>query len=105
MSKNRELDNDGVDTVDYTLENIITFPLYTKMEIFIKPPTTKVNNKHFNFIKLIEIFQKTKSWFEKLSKGFRDTQNNFVNRLVEKFNEMGEDAVNQDEINKMKVYY
>ena len=40
-----------------------------------------------------------------MSKGFRDTQNNFVNRLVEKFNEMGEDAVNQDEINKMKVYY
>lgn len=89
MSKNRELENDGVQTVKYTLENLTKYPLYTKMEIFIHPPPLK----------------KSQGWFEKLTKGFQETQNNFVNRMVEKFNELGDEQLKEEEIKKMKVYY
>ena len=43
MSKNRVLDNDGVQTVNYTLEVLTKYPLYTKMQIFIHPPPLKVS--------------------------------------------------------------
>ena len=69
MSKKRELEHDGVQNVKYTLEVLTKYPLYTKMEIFIHPPPMK----------------RSKGWFEKLTKSFQETQNSFVNRMVEKF--------------------
>ena len=53
----------------------------------------------------LKSFQKQKGWFESLSKKVQDTQSNFVNRLVEKFNDFSDEVDKEDDIKKQKTYY
>ena len=62
-------------------------------------------NINFYWIKLAKtIFQKEKGWFDSLTKKVQDTQSNFVNRMVEKFNDFSDEIDKQDDIKKQKTY-
>ena len=62
-------------------------------------------NINFYWTKLSKkIFQKQKGWFESLTKKVQDTQSNFVNRMVEKFNDFSDEIDKQDDIKKQKTY-
>ena len=51
------------------------------------------------------LLQKQKGWFESLSKKVQDTQSNFVNRLVERFNDFSDEIDKEDDIKKQKTYH
>ena len=40
-----------------------------------------------------------------MSKKVQDTQNNFVNRLVERFNDFSDEIDKEDDIKKQKTYH
>ena len=42
-SRSRQLDGDGVHTVEYELESVEYLALYTSIKIRLRPPTVKVN--------------------------------------------------------------
>ncbi len=51
-SKKRKLDQDGVSSVEYELEEVEYLPLHTSIKISLRPPPVKVNSKSFRSLSM-----------------------------------------------------
>ena len=86
LSKNHQLDKDGLEHVKYTLVDIKMEKLLTRIRVKLQPPP----------------LGREKGWFESLTDTIGEAQNRIVNNLAEKINQFTE---GEEQTDRLKIYY
>ena len=89
LSKDRQLDHDGLGNAKYTVIDIKTEKLFTRIRVKLPPPPAP----------------RKKSLFEVLTNSIMDTENKIVSSVVEKWSQFTEEIAKEEETHKVKIYY
>lgn len=89
LSKDRQLDHDGLRNAEYTVIDIKTEKLFTRIRVKLPPPPAP----------------RKKSLLEVLTNTVVETENKIVSSVVEKWSQFTEGMAKEEETHKVKIYY